>query len=174
VVQLVTQTNPPVKGTGTVVFISPYFGVSGTQNSPNTVLVKASFPNLTGTLKTGQYVRNRIITGSKRQLSVPVQAVMMQAQQPFVYKILPLSALMPEIKASTQMLPAQKAMMESLPPQTSIVVQTPVRLGTLDRNRFPVISGLAAGDQVVVSNTALLRTFMPVKVAAATSTGASN
>jgi multidrug efflux pump subunit AcrA (membrane-fusion protein) len=72
------------------------------------------------------------------------------------------------------MLPAQKAMMESLPPQTSIVVQTPVRLGTLDRNRFPVISGLAAGDQVVVSNTALLRTFMPVKVAAATSTGASN
>jgi len=174
VVQLVTQTNPPVKGTGTVVFISPYFGVSGTQNSPNTVLVKASFPNLTGTLKTGQYVRNRIITGSKRQLSVPVQAVMMQAQQPFVYKILPLSALMPKIKASTQMLPAQKAMMESLPPQTSIVVQTPVRLGTLDRNRFPVISGLAAGDQVVVSNTALLRTFMPVKVAAATSTGASN
>ena len=162
-VQLVTQSTPPVKGTGTVVFISPYFGVSGTQNAPNTVLVKASFPNLTGSLKTGQYVRNRIITGSKRQLSVPVEAVMMQAQQPFVYKILPLSALLPKIKASTQMLPAQKAMMESLPPQTPIVVQTPVKLGTLDQNRFPVISGLKAGEQVVVSNTALLRTGMPVK-----------
>jgi hypothetical protein len=173
-VQLVTQSTPPVKGTGTVVFISPYFGVSGTQNAPNTVLVKASFPNLTGTLKTGQYVRNRIVTASKRQLSVPVQAVMMQAQQPFVYKIFPLSVLLPKIKASPEILPAQKAMFESLPSTTPIVVQTLVRLGTLDQNRFPVISGLAAGDRVVVSNTALLRSFMPVKVAAASSTGASN
>jgi len=173
-VQLVTQGTPSVKGMGTVVFISPYFGVSGTQNAPNTVLVKAAFPNLTGTLKTGQYVRNRIITGSKRQLSVPVEAVMMQAQQPFVYKILPLSVLLPKIKASPEVLPAQKAMFESLPTTTPIVVQTPVRLGTLDQNRFPVISGLAAGDQVVVSNTALLRSFMPVKIAAASSTGASN
>ena len=173
-VQLVTQSTPPVKGTGTVVFISPYFGISGTQNAPNTVLVKASFPNLTGSLKTGQYVRNRIITGSKRQLSVPVEAVMMQAQQPFVYKILPLSGLLPKIKAYPEIPPAQKAMMESLPPQTPIVVQTPVKLGTLDQNRFPVISGLKAGEQVVVSNTALLRTGMPVKIAAASSTGASN
>lgn len=173
-VQLVTQSTPPVKGTGTVVFISPYFGISGTQNAPNTVLVKASFPNLTGSLKTGQYVRNRIITGSKRQLSVPVEAVMMQAQQPFVYKILPLSVLLPKIKASPEIPPAQKAMMESLPPQTPIVVQTPVKLGTLDQNRFPVISGLKAGEQVVVSNTALLRTGMPVKIAAASSTGTSN
>ena len=172
-VQLVTQSNPPVKGTGTVVFISPYFGISGSQNSPNTVLVKASFPNLTGTLKTGQYVRNRIITGTKRQLSVPVEAVMMQAQQPFVYKILPLSSLLPKIKTSTQASPAQKAMLEALPPETPIVLQTPVNLGTLDHNRFPVISGLAAGDQVVVSNTALLRSFMPVKIAAASSTGTS-
>ena len=173
-VQLVTQSTPPVKGTGTVVFISPYFGISGTQNAPNTVLVKASFPNLTGSLKTGQYVRNRIITGSKRQLSVPVEAVMMQAQQPFVYKILPLSVLLPKIKASPEIPPAQKAMMESLPPQTPIVVQTPVKLGTLDQNRFPVISGLKAGEQVVVSKTALLRTGMPVKIAAASSTGTSN
>ncbi|MCX5944423.1 MAG: efflux RND transporter periplasmic adaptor subunit [Cyanobacteria bacterium] len=173
-VHLVTQGTPAVKGTGTVVFISPYFGVSGTQNAPNTVLVKASFPNLTGTLKTGQYVRNRIVTGTNRQLSVPVQAVMMQAQQPFVYRVFPLSVMLAKIKASTEMLPAQKAMMESLPPTTPIVVQTPVRLGALDHNRFPVISGLAAGDQVVVSNTALLRSGMPVKVAAASSTGASN
>jgi RND family efflux transporter MFP subunit len=173
-VHLVTQSNPPVKGTGTVVFISPYFGVSGSQNSPNTVLVKASFPNLTGTLKTGQYVRNRIITGTKRQLSVPVEAVMMQAQQPFVYKVFSLASLLPEIKASTQMTPAQKALLESLPTQTPIVVQKVVTLGILDHNRFPVISGLAAGDQVVVSNTALLRSYMPIKVAAASSTGTSN
>ena len=41
----------------------------------------------------------------------------------------------------------------------------PVKLGTLQDNRYPVLSGLVAGDQVVVSNTALLRTGMPVKLA---------
>ncbi|MBM5785951.1 MAG: efflux RND transporter periplasmic adaptor subunit, partial [Cyanobacteria bacterium K_DeepCast_35m_m1_288] len=58
-VQLKTQTNPQLSANGKVVFISPYFGVSGTTSSPNTVLVKAAFPNPKGTLKTGQYVKNR-------------------------------------------------------------------------------------------------------------------
>jgi len=166
-VQLVTQGNPPVQGTGKVVFISPYYGVSGSTSSPNTVLVKAAFPNLTGKLKTGQYVRNRIITGSSRQLSVPVTAVLMQAQQPFVYRVLPLSQVLPRIKASTTIPEQQKQKLEALPPTTSIVVQTPVQLGPLQGNRYPLISGLQRGERVVVSNTALLRTGLPVKVAAA-------
>jgi membrane fusion protein, multidrug efflux system len=164
-VQLQSQGNPPVMGTGKVVYISPYFGVSGSSASPNTVLVKAEFPNLTGQLKTGQFVRNRIITGSSRQLSVPVTAVMMQAQQPFVYRVLPLSVVLPKIKASTQVPPAQKAMLEKLPTSTPIVVQTPVQLGSLQGDRYPLLSGLSAGEKVVVSNTALLRTGMPVRVA---------
>jgi multidrug efflux pump subunit AcrA (membrane-fusion protein) len=45
-------------------------------------------------------------------------------------------------------------------------VQTPVRLGPLQGNRYPLLSGLSAGEQIVVSNTALLRTGMPVRVAA--------
>ena len=164
-VELKSQGTPPVFSTGKVVFISPYFGISGNQSSPNTVLVKASFPNLTGKLKTGQYVRNRIITGSTRQLSVPVQAVMMQAQQPFVYRIFRLKQVLAKIRASTQIPEAQKQKLEALPPETPIVVQMPVKLGTLQDNRYPVLSGLVAGDQVVVSNTALLRTGMPVKLA---------
>ena len=164
-VLLQSQGNPPVNGSGKVVFISPYFGVSGSTSSPNTVLVKAEFPNLTGKLKTGQSVRNRIITGTSRKLSVPVQAVMMQAQQPFVYRIFPLSQVLPKIKASTQIPPAQKQKLEALPPQTPIVVQTPVRLGQLENNSYPLLSGLRAGDRVVVSNTALLRTGMPVTLA---------
>ena len=164
-VQLVTQGNPPLSATGKVVFISPYYGVSGSSSSPNTVLVKASFPNATGQLKTGQYVRNRIITGNTRQLSVPVQAVMMQAQQPFVYRVFRLNQVLAKIRASTQSPEAQKQTLEALPPETPIVVQMPVKLGTLQDNRYPVISGLVAGDQVVVSNTALLRTGMPVKLA---------
>jgi len=164
-VLLQTQGNPPVNGSGKIVFISPYFGVSGSTSSPNTVLVKAAFPNLTGKLKTGQYVRNRIITGTSRQLSVPVQAVMMQAQQPFVYRIFPLSQVLPKLKASSQVPPPVKQKLESLPPKTPIVIQTPVQLGPLDNNRYPLISGLQAGDRVVVSNTALLRTGMPVVLA---------
>lgn len=168
-VQLQSQGDAAVTGTGKVVFISPYYGVSGTSQSPNTVLVKASFPNLTGRLKTGQYVKNRIVLGTSPSLSVPVQAVMFQAQQPFVYRIFPLSAVLPKIKASDQIPDKQKAALEALPPNTPIVVQTPVQLGTLQDNRYPVTSGLQRGDRVVTSNTALLRSGMPVRLAPATS-----
>jgi len=163
-VQLVTQGNPPLSATGKVVFISPYYGVSGSSSSPNTVLVKASFPNANGQLKTGQYVRNLIVTGNTRQLSVPVQAVMMQAQQPFVYRVLQLSQVLAKIRASTQIPEGQKQKLEALPPTTPIVVQTPVQLGALEGNRYPLISGLQKGERVVVSNTALLRTGMPVQI----------
>lgn len=169
-VQVESQGNPPVKGVGQVVFVSPYFATAGQQGSstqPNTVLVKAVFPNLTGILKTGQYVRNRIITGTSDQLAVPVEAVMMQAQQPFVYKVLPLATILPQIKASDQLLPAQKKQLEKLPGTTPVVVQTAVTLGKLQNNAYPVLSGLAKGDEVVVSNTALLRSGMPVRRATA-------
>ncbi|MCP9838928.1 efflux RND transporter periplasmic adaptor subunit [Cyanobium sp. N.Huapi 1H5] len=167
-VQVESQGNPPVRGVGRVVFVSPYFA-NATQSSgqPNTVLVKAEFPNLTGVLKTGQYVRNRIITGTSDQLAVPVEAVMMQAQQPFVYRVLPLSTVLPQIKASDQLLPAQKQKLEKLPGTTPVVVQTAVKLGKLQNNAYPVLSGLTKGDEVVVSNTALLRSGMPVRRAPA-------
>jgi hypothetical protein len=110
-------------------------------------------------------VRNRIVTGRRRQLSVPVQAVMMQAQQPFVYRVFRLSEVLVKIKASTQIPEVQKQKLEALPADTPIVVQTPVQLGTLESSRYPLVSGLRAGDRVVVSNTALLRSGMPVKLA---------
>jgi RND family efflux transporter MFP subunit len=169
-VQVESQSDPPVRGVGRVVFVSPYFASNASSPSaPNTVLVKAEFPNLGGLLKTGQYVRNRIITDVKDQLAIPVQAVLMQAQQPFVYRILPLYSVLPKIEASDQVLPEQKQQLRKLPGTTPIVVQTPVKLGTLENNAYPVLSGLAKGDQVVVSNTALLRSGMPVKVVAAAS-----
>jgi len=163
-VRLATQTNPPLTANGKVVFISPYFGVSGSTSSPNTVLVKAVFPNANGALKTGQYVKNKIITGSSRQLSVPVNAVLMQAQQPFVYKIVTLAQALPKIKASTTLPDAEKKKLEALPPATPIVVQVPVQLGQLQGDRYPLISGLQKGERIVVSNTALLRTGLPVKI----------
>ena len=166
-VKVVSQGDPPVQGEGSVVFISPYFGTSSNSSAPNTVLVKAEFPNLTGQLKTGQFVKSAIITGSKQTLAVPVQAVMMQAEQPFVYKLIPLSRALPGIKASANVPEATKKTLEKLPPTTPIVVQTKVELGQLQNNFYPVQSGLNRADRVAVSNTSQLRSGMPVKVAPA-------
>ena len=88
----------------------------------------------------------------------------MQAQQPFVYRVVTLAQVLPKIKASTTLPDAEKKKLEALPPATPIVVQTPVQLGQLQGNRYPLISGLQKGERIVVSNTALLRTGLPVKI----------
>ena len=169
-VKVASQGDPPVQGEGSVVFISPYFGNNSNSSAPNTVMVKAEFPNLTGQLKTGQFVKSAIITGRKQTLAVPVQAVMMQAEQPFVYKLIPLSRALPGLKASTNVPEATKKTLEKLPPTTPIVLQTKVELGQLQNNLYPIKSGLNRADVVAVSNTSQLRSGMPVKVAPAGST----
>ena len=162
-VKVASQTNPPITGEGKVSFISPYFGVSGSNSSPNALMVKATFPNLTNQLKTGQFVKSQIIVGNKQALAVPVQAVFMQAQQPFVYVTIPVSKALPKIKASASVPEKQKKKLESLPPSTPIVVQQAVELGELQNNFYPLKSGLKKGDTVVVSKTALLSNGIPVK-----------
>ena len=165
-VQLASQSTPPVTGEGTITFVSPYYAIPKAGNPPNTLMVKAVFPNLTGQLKTGQYVASEIITGSSEQLAVPVQAVMMQAQQPFVYEVVPISKALPQIKRSPNTTAPALKKLEKLPSNTPIVIQTKVQLGNLRNNLYPVISGLQAGDKVAISNTSLLRSGMPVKVSA--------
>jgi multidrug efflux pump subunit AcrA (membrane-fusion protein) len=111
-------------------------------------------------------VTSEIITGSREQLSVPVEAVMMQAQQPFVYEVVPISKALPNIKRSPNTTAKALKKLESLPGNTPIVLQTKVQLGDLQNNLYPVISGLKAGDKVAISNTSRLRSGMPVKVSA--------
>ena len=165
-VQLASQSAPQITGEGKITFVSPYYAIPKAGNPPNTLMVKAEFPNLTGQLKTGQYVTSEIITGSREQLAVPVQAVMMQAQQPFVYEVVPISKALPNIKRSPNTTAKALKILESLPGNTPIVIQTKVQLGDLQNNLYPVISGLKAGDKVAVSNTSRLRSGMPVKVSA--------
>ena len=163
-VQLASQSTPQVTGEGEITFVSPYYASSKAGNPPNTLMVKAVFPNLTGQLKTGQYVASEIITASSEQLAIPVQAVMMQAQQPFVYEVVPISRALPKIKRSPNTTAQALKKLEKLPGNTPIVLQTKVQLGNLQNNLYPVISGLKAGDKVAVSNTSRLRSGMPVKV----------
>ena len=164
-VNVTSQTDPPIRGRGSVSFIAPYFGTPGTTNAPNTVMVKATFPNLTGTLKTGQYVKSEIITGTSERLAVPVQAVFMQAEQPFVFLVLPLKNVLNTIQQSTSVPDKTKRMLERLPQTTPIAVERAVDLGPLQNNVYAVNSGLKAGDVVVSSNTALLRNGTPVRTA---------
>ena len=126
-------------------------------------MVKATFPNLTGQLKTGQYVKSQIVLRTQKSLAVPVQAVFMQAQQPFVYVTVPLSQALPKIKASTSVPDKQKKKLETLPPSTPIVVQrcSSVNCRTISTPEV----GLTRGETVVVSNTALLSNGIPVKTA---------
>ena len=163
-VKVASQSTPPVTGEGSVTFISPYYGMNDDKTAPNTLMVKAEFPNLTGNLKTGQFVVSEIVTGQSKKLSVPVQAVLMQAEQPFVYKVVPLSKALPRIKASPNASPKAVKKLEKLPGSTPIVVQTKVELGSLQNNLYPVTSGLRQGDEVATSNTSRLRSGMPVKV----------
>lgn len=165
-VRLASQSTPPVTGEGTITFVSPYYAIAQSGNPPNTLMVKAMFPNLTGQLKTGQYVSSEIITGSSQSLAVPVQAVMMQAQQPFVYEVVSISKALPTLKSSPNTTAQTLEKLEKLPGNTPIVLQTKVQLGDLQNNLYPVISGLKAGNKVAISNTSRLRSGMPVKVSA--------
>ena len=108
--------------------------------------------------------RSTIITGEESHLAVPVQAVFMQAQQPFVFVVVPLAQALPKIKASINVPERTKKKLQQLPTSTPIVIQKPVNLGPLQNNLYPIQSGLKASEQVVTSNTALLRNGMPVRI----------
>ena len=163
-VKVTSQSKPPVTGQGSITFISPYFNFDNENKAPNTVMVKATFPNLTGKMKTGQFVTSKIITAQQEVLAVPVTAVFMQAEQPFVYTLVPLREALPKIKANPAVPPSEKKKLSALPPQTPLVFQRPVKLGQLQGNFYPIKSGLKKGEAVVITNTAFLTSGMPVKV----------
>jgi membrane fusion protein (multidrug efflux system) len=54
--------------------------------------------------------------------------------------------------------------LEALPPSARFALQTPVQLGGLQNNRYPVVQGLDSGRQVITSNLLNLRHGMPIKV----------
>ena len=55
-------------------------------------------------------------------------------------------------------------MMSKLPPGTHIARGTPLRLGNLQDNHFPVLSGLNPGDLVATSGSAMLSNGTPVSI----------
>jgi RND family efflux transporter MFP subunit len=101
-----------------------------------TVLVKASFDNPNGKLRNGEFVKARIIWQKRPGLLIPATAIVRQAGEPFVYVAVP-----------------GQASGDKTTPPGLIAQLRPIQLGKLQGNRFQVLSGLSAGDRLVVSGT---------------------
>ena len=112
-------------------FISPQVSTD-TQS----VLAKATFENSSGTLRTSQFARTRLIWGVRQGPTLPVLAVSRINGQFFVWVV----------EGGDSPVARQKL----------------VRLGELIGNAYPVLEGVQAGDHVVVEGGQFLLDGAPV------------
>ncbi|MCP9806052.1 efflux RND transporter periplasmic adaptor subunit [Cyanobium sp. T1B-Tous] len=131
----------------------------GVAAATQTLLVKAAFANPRGSLRNGQRSRTRLVLDRREELAVPFTAVTQLAGQSFVYVVGSLADL--------ERRPGQAALAElrKLPAGTRFALQTPVQLGDLQGNRYPVRRGLAAGDLVITAGLLNLRHGAPLQLA---------
>ncbi|MBD2465223.1 efflux RND transporter periplasmic adaptor subunit [Oscillatoria sp. FACHB-1407] len=110
-------------GTSRVSFIAP-----NTNNSTQSVLVKAIFDNASGQLRADQQVRGRVIWSQNSGVMIPTTAVTRIAGESFVY------------------------VAEPAEDNSGLVVrQQQVELGQIDGNQYHVIEGLEQGDRIAVT-----------------------
>ncbi len=122
------------------------------------LLAKAEFDNRGQRLRNGLRTRTRLILESSRQPSVPFTAVTQISGQNFVYAVGALARLRQRPGR------ADLAAAARMPPGTRFALQTPVRLGSLQHNRYPVLQGLSLEEPVIVANLLSLRHGQPVQV----------
>ena len=132
-VQVLDDTGKVVVSS-TVDFISPQV-----DNGLQTVLVKAAIPHTAQTLRNLQLVKARVIWSTSPTPTVPVLAITRIGGQTFVY------------------------VAQSNGKGGYICKQTPVMLGDTIGNDYPVLSGLNAGDKVIISGIQFLADGIPVQ-----------
>ena len=130
----------------------------GVAPGSQSLLAKAEFDNTSQRLRNGLRTRTRLIFVDRRQASVPFTAVTRISGQSFVYRVGGLERLR-ERPGQADLAAAAR-----MPPGTRFALQTPVRLGPLQHNRYPVLEGLSPGDPVIVANLLSLRHGLPVQV----------
>ncbi len=146
---------------GQVDYVAPYFDSGSDGTSPtNTLTVQASFPNVQAGLKPGEVLRSEIQTGVRHLPAIPTAAITMKAQQAFVFKLVPVTTFLRLNNLDEK----QSQPLKALPSESLIAMESPVTLGELQENQFPVLKGLAPGDQVAISQTKVLFTGMPVTI----------
>jgi RND family efflux transporter MFP subunit len=115
-----------------VSFISPQV-----DDQTQTVLVKAGIANPTGALRPAQFIRARLVWGTRDGPVVPVLAVSRISGQYFAFVAEP-----------------QK--------DGLVARQRPVKVGEIVGNDYVVLEGIKEGDRVIVSGTQFLRDGVPV------------
>ena len=145
--------------TGTVDSINPQINEK-TQG----LLVKAVFANPDGKLLNGQRLRTRVLIKAKEELSVPFVAVTQTSGQSFVFRIgsfedLKANPGKADIEALTKAKEEGK-----LPENALFAIQTPVTVGELENNLYPITKGLQPNAQVATTNLLNLKHGMPVQI----------
>ena len=136
------------------------------QVNPQTqgLLVKALFENTDGVLRSGQRLRTRVQLQTTQQLSVPFASVTQTSGQSFVFRI----GNFDELKANPGKADIERIGLGIrkgvLPENTLFALQTPVAIGALQNNRYPVTEGLKLNQKVITTNLLNLKHGMPIQL----------
>ncbi|PPS41255.1 efflux RND transporter periplasmic adaptor subunit [Chroococcidiopsis sp. TS-821] len=132
--------------TGQISFIAPQV-----ETNAQSILAKATFNNPEGRLRSGQFVRARVIWSEEPGILIPTTAITRLAGEPFVFV-----AETPQPEGNAPAAP------EGTSTPNLIARQRPVKLGNLQGNSYQVLSGVEPGEQVVVSGTLNLMDGAPI------------
>jgi RND family efflux transporter MFP subunit len=128
------------------------------------LLVKAVFPNTDGQLKDGQRLRTRVQIKAEEQLAVPFAAVTQTSGQSFVFRLGSFEELK-ENPGKADLETLEKGIKAGkLPADAKFALQTPVTVGELENQLYPITKGLEANQMVVTTNLLNLKHGMPVQV----------
>ena len=137
----------------TVMSIDPTVS-AGTQ----ALLVKSVFENPQGTLRNGQRLITRVELDTKSLESVPFTAVTTASGQNFVFRV----GSLQQLKQQPGNAPIDE--LKQLPDGTKFALQTPVEVGSVQNNLYPVLNGLKVGEKVITSNLMNLKHGSPVQI----------
>ncbi len=143
--------NAPV-ATGALSFIAPQ-----TDALTQTVLAKARFSNLSGSLQDNQRVNVRIILDQRPGLLVPATAITRLGGQSFVY----VAVDTPPPEAGQ---PSNEGQGAAPPSEGQVAQLRPVTLGPMQGNNFQVLDGLSPGEQIITTGLLNLQDGVPITV----------
>ncbi|MCP9892114.1 efflux RND transporter periplasmic adaptor subunit [Cyanobium sp. Aljojuca 7D2] len=144
--------------TGTPMAEAPVRSIDPVVSSgAQSLLVKAAFNNSDLRLRAGLRTRIRLVLDSREHPFVPFVAVTQQGAQRIVYQV----GTLAELRRNPG--PVDLKPLAQRPPTTPVALQTPVQLGSLQNNRYPVFKGLDPGRRVITSNLMSLRHGMPIQ-----------
>ncbi|HIK17702.1 MAG TPA: efflux RND transporter periplasmic adaptor subunit [Leptolyngbyaceae cyanobacterium M33_DOE_097] len=151
---------------GRITFISPQV-----ETNVQSVLAKATFDNRDGKLRSGQFVRARLIWSEKPGVLVPTSSISRLGGETFVYIAQPLDDQCKAILSQAP--PAGPPGAPAPPPPDLVARQRPVKLGRIQDNRYQILEGLKPNEQVVTTGTLNLSECAAIAPTTSPSSGTS-